>query len=56
VETVRADRYGGLEIQMTSGYALKVFPNFSRAREHWRFFDVTNADDRHFVVLPNEQD
>jgi hypothetical protein len=50
VEGVRTDPYGGLKIEMSRGYAIKLFPNFSRPREHWRFFAFDTDD--HLVVIP----
>jgi hypothetical protein len=52
VEAVDADRYGGVQIQMSGGYLLQLFPAGTsdfHASEHWRLFQP-GSDAEHFVV------
>lgn len=51
VEFVRADRAGGLVLQLSSGYGLDVFPEDTVSREYWRMFRY-GARERHLVVTP----
>lgn len=48
VEQIRADHYGGLNINLTGGYRLVLFPAGSRG-EDWRFFIPKNKKS-HFVI------
>ena len=50
LERVDADAFGGLQLGLSSGHAIRIFPNRSGANEHWRYFDLGGGD--HFVVLP----
>lgn len=50
LERVDADAFGGLELGLSSGHAIRIFPSRSGADEHWRYFDLSGGD--HFVVLP----
>jgi hypothetical protein len=50
LESVDADAFGGLQLGLSSGHAIKIFPNRSGADEHWRYFEIDGGD--HFVVLP----
>jgi hypothetical protein len=55
VETVGADTYGGVQIQLSGGYYLQLFPTSTSeflASEHWRLFEP-GSDADHFVVMPN---
>ena len=47
VQQVEADDYGGLDIHLSGGFRLQVFPN-RRANESWRLFEP-DADTPHFV-------
>lgn len=49
VEDLKADTYGGLELLLSNGYAIRVFPNRSGISEHWRYFLADEGP--HFVVL-----
>ena len=48
VTAVHADRFGGLDVELSGGFRLQIFPSGSRG-EDWRFFSP-RGDDRHFVV------
>jgi len=51
VQSVSADAVGGLELGLSSGHAIKIFPSRSGAGEHWRYFEITGGE--HFVVVPD---
>jgi hypothetical protein len=57
VQQVESDDYGGLEIHLSGGYRLQVFPD-GKSGEHWRFFQP-GTEDPHFVmedgILSGEQ-
>jgi hypothetical protein len=53
VTAVHTDRFGGLDIELSGGFRLQVFPNGSRG-ENWRFFSPGNDED-HFVVEGGQQ-
>lgn len=55
VDGISADPFGGLELRLSTGHAIRIFPNRSGVDEHWRYFDINNDDD-HFVVVPNTDD
>jgi hypothetical protein len=48
VQQVESDDYGGLEIHLSGGYRLQVFPD-GKSGEHWRFFQP-GTEDLHFVM------
>jgi hypothetical protein len=48
VEQIEADNYGGLDISLSGGYRLILFPAGSRT-ENWRLF-VPESDKPHFVI------
>jgi hypothetical protein len=48
VEAVNAKEYGGVEIALSGGYRLVIFPAGSRG-EDWRFFH-SRTDEPHFVI------
>jgi hypothetical protein len=48
VTAVHADKYGGLDIELSGGLRLQVLPS-GAGGENWRFFSASNDDD-HFVV------
>jgi hypothetical protein len=48
VTAVHADGFGGIDLELSGGFNLQIFPNGSRG-EHWRFFSPGNDDD-HLVV------
>ncbi len=53
VESVNADVYGGVEIQMSGGYRLQIVPVSSSEDpddEIWRLFQPFGA---HFIARPN---
>lgn len=50
LERVDADAFGGLQLGLSGGHTIRIFPNRSGAEEHWRYFDLSVGD--HFVVLP----
>jgi hypothetical protein len=53
VESVEADIFGGLDIRLSGGYRLQLFPvnaNDSSTYEEWRLFEPFG---KHFVVMPN---
>jgi hypothetical protein len=53
VETVSSDNYGGVQIQLSGGYFLQVFPEGTsdfKDAEHWRLFEP-GSDADHFVFL-----
>lgn len=46
VDSVRADVYGGLDLRLSSGHRLEVFPDDSvttEFTEHWRFFPTAHV-------------
>lgn len=55
VDRVSADPFGGLQLRLSSGHAITIFPNRSGADEHWRYFEVNSSED-HFVVVPDADD
>lgn len=53
VESVKADAFGGVELRMSGGYCLQIFPvttDEDRDAEDWRFFELHGV---HFVLRPN---
>lgn len=48
VTGVRADRFGGLDLTLSGGVSLQVFPNGSLS-EDWRFF-APGTEDPHLVL------
>jgi hypothetical protein len=48
VTAVHSDRFGGIDLELSGGYRLQVFPNGSRG-EDWRFFSP-GKDADHFLV------
>ena len=53
VERVEADDFGGLEIHLSGGYRLQIFPNSTSqdaSSEEWRLFEPYGT---HFIVSPN---
>jgi hypothetical protein len=48
VTAVHSDQFGGLDLDLTGGFRLQVFPTGSRG-EDWRFFSPGNEED-HFVI------
>jgi hypothetical protein len=48
VTSVHSDRFGGLDLELSGGFRLQVFPNGSHG-EDWRFFSPGNDED-HFVI------
>lgn len=50
VDAVKGDSFGGLELELSSGHSIKVFPHTSGPGEHWRYFEINS--DYHFVVVP----
>jgi uncharacterized protein DUF6968 len=60
VEQVESDDYGGLDIHLSGGHRLQVFPD-GRSGEHWRLFEPS-TEAPHFVMedgtlrsIPSEQ-
>lgn len=53
VTAVHTDRFGGLDLELSGGFRLQVFPNGSRG-ENWRFFAPGNDED-HFVIEGGQQ-
>lgn len=53
VTAVYADRFGGLDLELSGGFRLQVFPSGSRG-ENWRFFSP-GTDDDHFVIDGGQQ-
>ncbi len=47
VISVHSDQLGGIDLELTGGFRLQVFPDRSRG-ESWRFFAPAN-DEAHFV-------
>jgi hypothetical protein len=47
VISLHADRFGGLDFELSGGVRLQLFPDGSRG-ENWRFFSPGN-DDSHFI-------
>jgi hypothetical protein len=47
VISLHADRFGGLDLELSGGVRLQVFPDGSRG-ENWRFFSPGN-DKSHFI-------
>lgn len=47
VVSLHADRFGGLDLELSGGVRLQVFPDGSRG-ENWRFFSPGN-DESHFI-------
>jgi hypothetical protein len=47
VISLHADRFGGLDLELSGGVRLQVFPDGSRG-ENWRFFSPGN-DESHFI-------
>jgi hypothetical protein len=47
VISLHADRFGGLDLELSGGVRLQVFPDGSRG-ENWRFFSPGN-DEPHFI-------
>jgi hypothetical protein len=54
VDRVDADAFGGLQLQLSNGHIIRIFPSSSEAYEHWRYFEING--DRHFVVIPEHPD
>lgn len=52
VTAVRPDQWGGLEIDLSGGFCLHLFPNGSRG-EDWRFFCPT-GEHEHLVIEAGE--
>lgn len=55
VESVKADAFGGADLQLSGGYCLQIFPvtaNEDPTAEDWRFFAPYGV---HFVLRPNGQ-
>ena len=53
VQRVEADDFGGLEIHLSGGYRLQIFPNSTSqdaSSEEWRLFEPYGT---HFIVSPN---
>jgi len=50
VEAVSADAVGGIQLGLSTGQSLTLFPSRSGLTEHWRYFGVN--DEEHFVILP----
>lgn len=53
VTAVHADRFGGLDLELSGGFRLQVFPSGS-CGEDWRFFSP-GTDDDHFVIEGGQQ-
>lgn len=49
VQSVAADDVGSLQLTLTGGYVVEVFPDDSLPGEHWRFFRPGDLDS-HLVV------
>ena len=48
VTAVHSDQFGGLDLDLSGGFRLQVFPTGSRG-EDWRFLSPENEED-HFVI------
>ena len=49
VISVRADAVGGVNINLTNGYRLEIFPDDSLPSEYWRFFKPY-SEYEHFII------
>jgi hypothetical protein len=49
VESIEADRWGGIKLTFSEGYNLEIFPDDSLDGEYWRFFEPSTSN-KHFVV------
>jgi hypothetical protein len=52
LDRVSSDPMGGLQLDLSSGHTIRIFPNRFGAREHWRYFPFDG--ERHFVVVPDD--
>jgi hypothetical protein len=53
VQSILADDFGGLTIEMSEDYKLALFPNDSLEGEFWRFFILDDEVTPHLVVTGN---
>jgi hypothetical protein len=52
LDGVSADPMGGLQLELSSGHTIRLFPSRSGPHEHWRYFPING--EAHFVVVPDD--
>lgn len=53
VVSTEADKWGGLTINLSGGYAIEIFQHGTVGYEYWRMFESVDKGNKHFVVRPH---